>query len=142
MLLSPREKKDRSLFRLVSWCPCPLFVMQADTTAKSTISEWYVNVDDTARLHVLALSSEEVQAGERIWAVGGPYGWQDIIDEILAAKPDAPVKRLPAEKDTVDATIVEHARATELLKPYGGLQSLGATVRQNIGLEKPRFAKP
>jgi len=41
-------------------------------------SQWYVDVRDDAKLHILGLTKPEL-GGERILAFAGPYGWNDLL---------------------------------------------------------------
>jgi nucleoside-diphosphate-sugar epimerase len=56
-----------------------LFRAHADSVL---LAEWFVNVDDTARLHVQALVSPDIKQGERIWAVSERFTWNDIAAEV------------------------------------------------------------
>ncbi|KAI0052208.1 NAD(P)-binding protein [Auriscalpium vulgare] len=60
-----------------------------DTSGK-VVGDW-VDVRDTATLHVLALQKESL-AGERLAAVNGLFAWQDLYDIFHAAGYDAPGK--------------------------------------------------
>jgi len=101
--------------------------------------QWFVNVDDTARLHVQALVSPDIKQGERIWAVSERFTWNDIAAEVKKNKPEANVVTVEGDKDRVDASDIDASRAQELLKEFGGFQGLAVTVRQGLGLEKPRI---
>lgn len=54
-------------------------------------------------------------------------------------KPDAKVVTVEGDKDLVDASDIDATRGQQLLKEFGGFQGLGVTVRQGLGLEKPRI---
>lgn len=50
-------------------------------------SSWFVNVDDTAKLHIAALLDESVN-GQRLWAATGPFSAIDIQEALKEVKPD------------------------------------------------------
>ncbi|KAI0037738.1 hypothetical protein FA95DRAFT_1578632, partial [Auriscalpium vulgare] len=55
-----------------------------------TVGDW-VDVRDTAELHVLALETPAL-GGERLATTNGLFAWQDIYDVLNAAGYDAPGK--------------------------------------------------
>jgi nucleoside-diphosphate-sugar epimerase len=89
-----------------------------------------VDVDDVSRLHILALIREDVKA-ERILACGNGYTINQMIEVIRKVKPDSPIESKD-EWNVEDNTIVDVARANELLKDQGGLHDLEYSVRRLI----------
>lgn len=41
-------------------------------------TEWFIDVRDDARLHILALTTPSL-GGKRIWAAAQPVGWNEIL---------------------------------------------------------------
>ncbi|KAI0041413.1 NAD(P)-binding protein [Auriscalpium vulgare] len=67
-----------------------LSTFPAGDTSGTTIGDW-VDVRDTAELHVLALETPAL-GGERLATTNGLYAWQDIYDVLNAAGYDVPGK--------------------------------------------------
>lgn len=94
-------------------------------------AQFHVDVDDMARLHVAALTWEDVR-NERILAYGTPYTTHDIIDAINRIKSDA---RLPDKREEWGvkiSTVANVARANDLLRAQGGLRDLEYSLRRNL----------
>lgn len=89
-----------------------------------------VDVDDVAKLHIIALTRPDVQY-ERILAFCSPFDYKSIVDVILRVKPDAPIKPVP-NFDERNKSTVDVRRANELLQSQGGLHDLEYSVRRNI----------
>lgn len=89
------------------------------------LSEWFVDVRDTARLHVLAMTEEDVQY-ERIFAFSEPYNFTDIA----AAVGKGPV----GSEDRDLSQVPAKARAVALLKRQGrdGFIGLQESVKANV----------
>lgn len=97
----------------------------------SAPSQYHVDVDDVAKLHVIAAMREDVK-NERILAFGDPYTYNQIIDIIKKFKPDAKVAEKKEEWGLEDNTTVDVKRANELLKEQGGLHGLEYSIRGNL----------
>ncbi|OBT57153.1 hypothetical protein VE04_02280 [Pseudogymnoascus sp. 24MN13] len=100
---------------------------------KSLPPGWYVNVVDTARIHVAALLSKSI-SNERIYASAAPYTWNQIL---------AILRRLYPKKDFVDdlpgaelsGMGVPTERGAQVLREYfgrAGWVSLEETVKENV----------
>ncbi|EHK47846.1 hypothetical protein TRIATDRAFT_217087 [Trichoderma atroviride IMI 206040] len=90
-----------------------------DTAFKLLPSQSFVDVRDTARLHVIALLDLAVTS-ERIFACGVPYKWADVVAIFRKARPHRQVPN-PPKDDAVDLSVVEPGkRAEELLKSFYG----------------------
>src|SRR5437763_255698 len=50
------------------------------------VSEWCVDVEDTARLHVIALLDPDVQS-ERIFAAARPFTWTEVLHILRTLRP-------------------------------------------------------
>jgi nucleoside-diphosphate-sugar epimerase len=94
-------------------------------------SQWHVDVEDVAKLHVIALMKEDVK-NERIPAFGSVYTYNSVIDAIKRVKPDAATPEKKKEWDVTDNTVIDVSRANELLKDQGGLRDLDYSVKGNL----------
>ncbi|KFY11158.1 hypothetical protein V492_04624 [Pseudogymnoascus sp. VKM F-4246] len=103
---------------------------------KTLLPAWYINVADTARLHVAALLDTKVK-DERIFGFAGPYTWNGILAILRDSYPGKTFPEdLPVSK--VSNMSVPNERGEELLKEvFGkGWVSLEDTVKENVaGLE-------
>lgn len=98
---------------------------------ESVLPQHFVNVQDCARLHIIALANPSVQ-GERIFAMTGPVNLNDIIEILRKTFPDKHFEDFPSNER--DLSIVEPIkRAEQLLKEaYGiGFIGLDESVRGN-----------
>lgn len=94
--------------------------------------QWYVDVEDTALLHLAALTLDEVQ-GERLLAFAGQYSWTQILEILHRRYPGkVGLKALPTEgQEVVDKGEVDNRRSIEVLKMMGknnGFTSLEDTL--------------
>ncbi|KAK0653700.1 Aldehyde reductase 2 [Lasiodiplodia hormozganensis] len=81
--------------------------------ATSYPPEWYVDVQDNARLHVAALTHSDV-SGERLFAYASPYNWNDVLAAFRMAFPEKKFRDdIPGLWD--DSTICEPAKRAEFL---------------------------
>ncbi|RAK96752.1 NAD(P)-binding protein [Aspergillus ibericus CBS 121593] len=83
-------------------------------------AQWYVDVEDTARLHVIGLLDPNVQA-ERLFACAAPFRWDDAVQILRKLQPHNSV--IPnAVKDKVKEKfqIVPSGRAEQLLREFYG----------------------
>lgn len=82
--------------------------------------EYYVNVEDVARIHAIALLDPEVKS-ERLFAFAHPFRWTDIINLLRKYRPDSDKIPNPPENEGHDLSVVPPAkRAEELLKEWFG----------------------
>ena len=99
---------------------------------KNLPPQWMVNVVDTARLHVVALTDPDVK-NERIFAFGETYNWDGILQAARRIKPEA---EWPLEGDGREdlSEIVPRERAEEILKRnFGeGFRGLEETLREQL----------
>ena len=94
--------------------------------------QWFVNVQDTARLHVAALIDPACN-GERIFAFAAPFNGNDILAVLRKLYPKR--KFLDDVPDQgKDITEIPNEDAEELLrKRYGkGFSGLEETLRENF----------
>ncbi|KEY74348.1 hypothetical protein S7711_10172 [Stachybotrys chartarum IBT 7711] len=96
------------------------------------INQDFVDVRDTGRLHVAAVALPDVQ-NERIFAFGGPFSWDDILEVVRKAYPQ---KTWPANFSRGNAWIdVEpRGRAEKLLQRLGqpGWVSFENSILANV----------
>lgn len=91
--------------------------------------QWYVDVEDTALLHLGALTLDDVN-GERLLAFAGKYSWTQILEILHRRYPDR-VKLKSVDEPVVDAGEVDNERSIEVLKKMGkdeGFTSLEDTL--------------
>lgn len=85
------------------------------------MSEYYVNVRDTARLHVAALLDPDVQS-ERVFAWVAEHNLTDIVDVLRRLRPQNQIIKNAPENEGRDMAIVPPvARAEKLLKSFFGV---------------------
>ncbi|KAJ5195729.1 hypothetical protein N7449_006208 [Penicillium cf. viridicatum] len=83
--------------------------------------EWYVNVEDTARLHVIAALDMEVES-ERLWACAAPMNWAQIIGILQNLRPNNTlIPTAPIEEPKDYTEIVGSRRALQLLRAFFGI---------------------
>lgn len=95
-------------------------------------AEHYVDVRDTGRLHVAALTNPSVKS-ERIFAAAAPFTWAAIFAVLRKTYPDAKVPDdIPNEVEDT-ARFKTWGRSVELLKALGqdGYVSLEESVKDN-----------
>ncbi|KAH8432832.1 uncharacterized protein LDX57_010461 [Aspergillus melleus] len=89
-----------------------------DTIMRRFQPQWYINVEDTARLHVVALLNPDVK-GERIFAFAAPFTWIEIIGILRKLRPDntlIPDAREDEGEDISDVVLAP--RAEQLLRDF------------------------
>ncbi|KAL9489819.1 hypothetical protein ACSS6W_002096 [Trichoderma asperelloides] len=92
-------------------------------------SQWYVDVEDTALLHLGALTLDDVQS-ERLLAFAGRYSWTQIL-EILHRRYPQKIMLKSVDEPATDAGEIENGRSIEILKRMGkneGFTSLEDTL--------------
>lgn len=80
--------------------------------------QWFVDVRDTAKLHVAALIDPSAN-GQRIFAFAAPYSWNDILAILRKQNPD---REFMADKEGEgkDLSRIENNSAEALLKKHFG----------------------
>ncbi|RAL16214.1 cinnamoyl-CoA reductase, partial [Aspergillus homomorphus CBS 101889] len=88
---------------------------------KAIPPQWFVNVEDTARLHITALLDRTV-ASERIFAFANPFNWTDVL-EILHknSNGDSDLPPIPENEARDLSQVVPSRRAEHLLVQSWGL---------------------
>lgn len=108
--------------------------------------QWMVNVMDTARVHVAALTRSDV-GNERILAFTAPYTYASVVQSILAVRPEAAdaakggaLARVVSESasnpwwTTVDLNRVHNARFLDILGK-DSVVDLPTSIRQTLETE-------
>ncbi|CAH0045240.1 unnamed protein product [Clonostachys solani] len=93
-------------------------------------SQWFVNTEDTALLHLAALTLEEVQ-NERILAFSAPYSWMQMIEILHRRFPERNATMLQSvDEPETDRGVVDNTRSVELLNRMGrpGFRNLEETL--------------
>jgi len=93
---------------------------------------WYIDVIDTARLHIAGLVDPGV-TNERLYGFAGDFTWDDILAIFRELEPEKTfLKAFGMERDRVD--LRPRGRADEVLKEcFGqGFKSLKDTVTENV----------
>lgn len=95
------------------------------------LTEWFVDVRDTALLHVYALTGASpalAAGGVRMWAVAAPFSGNDILAVLRRLYP---TKVFPADIPGVGRELcrIDNKRGGELL---GGWRSLEEAVRASV----------
>ncbi|KAI9698119.1 MAG: hypothetical protein M1836_004121 [Candelina mexicana] len=89
-----------------------------DTVVRKFPPQWFVNVEDCARLHVIALLDPDVRS-ERIFAFAGKFNWTDIIGILRKLRPDNKLLPEPPANEGRDLSdVVLAPRAEQLLKNF------------------------
>ncbi|KAL3445544.1 NAD(P)-binding protein [Aspergillus insuetus] len=108
-------------------------VWEADyDSLKHVPPQHYINVQDDARLHIIALANPAVR-GERIFAVAGPFSFNGIIGALRSLYPERKWEDYPDDKRDL-STFEPITRAEALLQDaYGrGFVGLEESVEGNV----------
>ncbi|KNG79871.1 cinnamoyl-CoA reductase, partial [Aspergillus nomiae NRRL 13137] len=82
--------------------------------------QWFVDVEDTARLHVAALLDGRVKS-ERLFAFATPYTWTDIVDILRKAFPlNSSIPQAPENEGRNFIQVGPSVRAENLIKEFWG----------------------
>ncbi|KAJ6155239.1 hypothetical protein N7470_005805 [Penicillium chermesinum] len=100
------------------------------------LQAWYIDVEDSARLHVIALLSSEVKS-ERLFGAAAPMTWADVIPIIRKTEPTNKLIPDPPESENPSSgEVVPAARAEGLIRSFFDRpgwttldQSITATVK-------------
>lgn len=105
-----------------------LLVAPAVLTAR-----WFVDVEDTALLHIAALTIDGVES-ERIFAAAGPYSWAGILDIMHKRYPQRKSILQAVDEKAFNAKEVDNSRSIALLQRLGkeGFTSLEDTIAKAV----------
>lgn len=93
---------------------------EGSTSQVGTFIEWFVDVEDNARLHVCALLDSDIKH-ERIFAFAQPQNWTDVIGILRKLRPSNTSIPDPPENEGRDLTEVSLSkRAEQLLQDFFG----------------------
>ncbi|KAJ6179786.1 hypothetical protein N7519_010247 [Penicillium mononematosum] len=96
-------------------------LLKGDTTPfKFLPLPWFVDVEDTARLHAIALISPSVRS-ERLFAAATPFIWGDVIEVLKRIQPNnARIPAAPVQEEPTLGDVIPAARAEKLLRETFG----------------------
>ncbi|CDM27381.1 hypothetical protein DTO013E5_8495 [Penicillium roqueforti] len=96
-------------------------LLRGDTTPfKFLPLPWFVDVEDTARLHAIALLNPSVRS-ERLFATAAPFTWGDVIEILKRIQPNnARIPAAPIQEEPTLGDVVPAARAEKLLRETFG----------------------
>jgi hypothetical protein len=81
---------------------------------------WFIDVEDSARLHVIALLSTEVNS-ERIFGAAGPFVWSDITAIMKRTEPMNKLIPDPPKNEKASlGEVVPAQRAESLIRAFFG----------------------
>ncbi|THZ50744.1 NAD(P)-binding protein [Aureobasidium pullulans] len=96
--------------------------------------QWFVDVRDTARLHIAALIDPEIK-DERIFAFAEPYNWNTILAIMRKVRPDGKVPEDLKDNSKDLSKVLPKPRAEQILKKnFGqdGFKGLEEAIKLNI----------
>ncbi|KAH8684064.1 hypothetical protein BGZ61DRAFT_507595 [Ilyonectria robusta] len=101
--------------------------------AKQLAYQWFVDVQDSARLHVAALTDLTVRE-ERILAYSEHYTWNDVMMILRRIKPDHDWIDDFTDGNVRDLSVISNERGGDLLREMGrfGWTSLEESLRSNF----------
>jgi nucleoside-diphosphate-sugar epimerase len=95
--------------------------------------QWFVDVEDTARVHVAALIDPEVR-GERLLAFAEPFNWSDVLKVLRGLYPDRTFEFEAEGSEGRDLSELNNERGAGLLRHWfgrDGWTTLAESVRKN-----------
>lgn len=103
-------------------------------------AEYYVNVVDDARLHLVAAVLDDSLKDQRIFAFAGTFNMGELIDTMQKVRPDMKAKLDKDPNEGHDLTRVPNEVGAELLKKWfgqNGWTGFEQSVRENLEHIKP-----
>lgn len=95
-------------------------------------TEWWVDVRDTALLHLHAMTAPELSSGGiRLWAAAGPVNVNDVVHVFRKLHPER--SDFPSDFEGIghDMSRIDNKRGTALLGKWRGLEdALRANTEQ------------
>lgn len=95
--------------------------------------QWMINTGDDAKIHLAALTDHTV-AGERIFAFAQPFDWNDMLEAVRKARPNAPLSE-PLPPHGKDISTVDNELGAQLLRKWynqDGYKLLDESVVENL----------
>ncbi|KAF7524226.1 hypothetical protein PCG10_005918 [Penicillium crustosum] len=101
--------------------------------AKTLEYQWFVDVQDTARLHVAALTNPEVK-NERIIAYSEHFTWNDVMKHLRELRPNHQWVDDFTDPSQKDISEISNGRGLALLQALGrpGWTSLADSLKLNL----------
>ena len=102
-------------------------------TLNRTCLEYWINVEDTARLHVAALTRPDIE-GSRIFGFTGRFNWNTLLHQLRKMYPD---RTFYDDREGLGhdlSRIHGAAKAEQILKDMGrpGWKGLEESMRENL----------
>ncbi|KZT27632.1 NAD(P)-binding protein [Neolentinus lepideus HHB14362 ss-1] len=95
--------------------------------------QWYIDVRDDGRLHVLALSDPSL-GGKRIWAAAGPFSWNSIIRTLHKEFPWLQLPpEVPGAQGEPDRQKIDNSVATKALGGWISLEQSVVDTAKTLG---------
>lgn len=97
--------------------------------------QYYIDVVDNARLHIIAAVLDAEVKDERIYAFAETFNWNKVFAAVKKARPDGKHELKPVEGELEDLSIVPNELGAKLLKKwYGqdGYKSFEDSVAENL----------
>lgn len=99
-----------------------------------TNASWMIDVSDDAKIHLGALIDGTV-SNQRVFAYAHRFHWNDLLEAVKEARPDATTPPEPLDDGLEDLTEVDNGAALGLLKKWwkqDGFRSFEDSVRENL----------
>ncbi|KAL3418292.1 NAD dependent epimerase/dehydratase [Phlyctema vagabunda] len=95
--------------------------------------QWFVDVQDTGRLHVAALVDASIQ-NERLFAFGEPFNWPQVLSILRKIRPDYKIPADFSDPNERDLMEIPNQRAADILRGMGrpGFTSLEESITANV----------
>ncbi|PCH34576.1 NAD(P)-binding protein [Wolfiporia cocos MD-104 SS10] len=104
-----------------------------DSTAKSAHPQWFIDVRDDGRLHVLALATPSL-GGKRIWAAAEPFGWNKVLSILRKHFPHVKVPEdIPGPQGEPDPQRIDSTVAAEALGGWIGIEKSVVDTAKSLG---------
>ncbi|KAK5121073.1 hypothetical protein LTR85_005557 [Meristemomyces frigidus] len=129
-ILQPGAEESSST---ASW---PVRLFKGDKSVLDSPPQWFIDVRDTAKLHVAALIDPSAN-GKRLFGFAAPYSWNDLLAILRKQNPDRQFID-DKEGEGKDLCQIPNGEAEALLrKHYGhGWTSLEESLRDNTAMLK------
>lgn len=95
--------------------------------------QWMINTADDAKIHLAALIDQTV-ANERIFAFAQPFDWNDFLEAVRKARPNATLSA-PLPPHGKDISTVDNELGARLLRKWfnqAGYKLLDESVEENL----------
>jgi hypothetical protein len=89
------------------------------SVADNAPTEWYINVQDCARVHALGLLDPTVR-DERLFAFAGQFNWTDVIGIFHKLRPNRQLPDPPKDEGRDLSDVKPSKRAEDLIKEFFG----------------------